>query len=495
MTDLVVATPVFLDLTFVGLESLPALGEERFAAELLRSPGGGAITAVGAARLGLDAAVAAPLGDDVGGDLVRGMLGEEGVRCIATRPAPRTPTTMVMPFGGDRAMVTIDPGARASAADVAALAPRAVAASLDQLYVVPDMSTAYVTCGDDDLRAYEGRPPAALEGARALFVNQREALGLSGTDTVADAAASLAERVETVVVTLAAEGAIGGDERLDDPRAGREDRPSRRHDGRGRPPRRRLHLGRPARRRARGAAALGGALRRSGGVRPDGGGRRRRPGDAASRGRGARAHAATARDRRLSASPVAGSKKWSRRWSTASSRSSPGRDAAPAVDRCAEAGAAVVGQERGVVVGCGLDRGARGVRLHARRLDREEHVRDAAELLDEVGPDDDARLSRRRRRARAGCRSGGSRGSPRARPASSGTSGASGRVMPANATLPSPTVASTTFIDGEPMNAATKRFVGSSNSRCGVSHCCSTPSRSTATRWPSVIASTWSWVT
>ena len=79
VTDLVVATPVFLDLTFVGLESLPALGEERFAAELLRSPGGGAITAVGASRLGLEAAVAAPLGDDVGGDIVREMLAEEGV--------------------------------------------------------------------------------------------------------------------------------------------------------------------------------------------------------------------------------------------------------------------------------------------------------------------------------------------------------------------------------------------------------------------------------
>jgi ribokinase len=208
VTDLVVATPVFLDLTFVGLESPPALGEERFAAELLRSPGGGAITAVGAARLGLDAAVAAPLGDDVGGDLVRGMLAEEGVRCVATRPAPRMPTTVVMPFGGDRAMVTIDPGARASAADVAALEPRAVAASLDQLYVVPAVSTAYVTCGDDDLRAYEGRPPAALDGSRALFVNQREALGLSGKDTIADAAGSLAERAETVVVTLAAEGAM-----------------------------------------------------------------------------------------------------------------------------------------------------------------------------------------------------------------------------------------------------------------------------------------------
>jgi ribokinase len=208
VTDLVVATPVFLDLTFVGLESLPALGEERFAAELLRSPGGGAITAVAAARLGLDAAVAAPLGDDVAGDLVRGMLSEEGVRLVASRPAPRTPTTMVMPFGGDRAMVTIDPGARAAAADVAALEPRAVASSLDQLYVVPDVSTAYVTCGDDDLRAYEGRPPAALDGVRVLFVNQREALGLSGEATVADAARSLARRADTVVVTMAAEGAM-----------------------------------------------------------------------------------------------------------------------------------------------------------------------------------------------------------------------------------------------------------------------------------------------
>ena len=185
VTDLVVATPVFLDLTFVGLESLPELGEERFAAELLRSPGGGAITAVAAARLGLSAAVAAPLGDDVAAATSSAtMLAEEGVEWIATRSAPRTPTTVVMPFGGDRAMVTIDPGARASAADVAALEPRAVAASLDQLYVVPDGTTAYVTCGDDDLRAYEGRPPAALGGARALFVNQREALGLSGKDAV-----------------------------------------------------------------------------------------------------------------------------------------------------------------------------------------------------------------------------------------------------------------------------------------------------------------------
>src|SRR5438093_1923380 len=125
VSDLVVATPVFLDLTFVGLESLPALGEERFAADLLRSPGGGAITAVGAARLGLSVAVAAPLGDDVAGDVVRATLAEEGIEAIATRSAPRTPTTAVMPVGGDRAMVTVDSGARASVADVAAGSPHA----------------------------------------------------------------------------------------------------------------------------------------------------------------------------------------------------------------------------------------------------------------------------------------------------------------------------------------------------------------------------------
>jgi ribokinase len=208
MTDLVVATPVFLDLTFAGLESLPALGEERFAAELLRSPGGGAITAVGATRLGLSTAVAAPLGDDVAGDIVRAMLADEGVEPIATRAAPRTPTTVVLPLGGDRAMVTIDPGARASAGDVASPGARAVAASLDQHYVFPEGALAYVTCGDDDARAYAGRPPAGLKGARALFVNQREALQLTGASTVEEAACGLAGLAETVVVTLAGEGAL-----------------------------------------------------------------------------------------------------------------------------------------------------------------------------------------------------------------------------------------------------------------------------------------------
>jgi ribokinase len=207
-TDLVVATPVFLDLTFVGLESLPALGEERFAADLVRSPGGGAITAVGAARLGLATAVAAPLGEDVGGELVRAALAEEQVDVIATRPAPRTPTNVVMPFGGSRAMVTVDPGVRASAADVAARAPRAVSTNLAMLHVVPPEATAYVTCGDDDARAFKGRPPAALACSRVFFVNRAEALARTGKPTVEQAAVVLRGLAETVVVSLGADGGL-----------------------------------------------------------------------------------------------------------------------------------------------------------------------------------------------------------------------------------------------------------------------------------------------
>ncbi|HEY7075548.1 MAG TPA: PfkB family carbohydrate kinase, partial [Solirubrobacteraceae bacterium] len=116
--DLAVATPAYVDLTFVGLEALPGPGDECFAGDLLRSPGGGAITAIGGARLGLKTVLAAPLGDDVAGEFVRELLTAEGVEVGPPR-GPRTPTTVVMPVGGDRAMVTVDPGVRATAADVA----------------------------------------------------------------------------------------------------------------------------------------------------------------------------------------------------------------------------------------------------------------------------------------------------------------------------------------------------------------------------------------
>jgi sugar/nucleoside kinase (ribokinase family) len=221
-TDLIVATPAFLDLTFVGLEALPTLGEERFAGDLVRSPGGGAITAVAAARLGLATALVAPLGDDVAGEYVRSALEQEGVRVSGPRTS-RTPQTLVMPCGEDRAMVTVDPGARARAADVAEFLPtQAVAANLEQLHIVPDGARVYLTCGDDDARAFAGRIPGAIGSAGVLVLDRPDALVLTGADGLDGAVAALGDTLDTVIVALGPRGtvAICGGERIETPSYG-----------------------------------------------------------------------------------------------------------------------------------------------------------------------------------------------------------------------------------------------------------------------------------
>lgn len=221
--DLAVLTPAYLDYTFVGLEALPGPGEERFAGDMLRSPGGGGINAVAAVRLGLTAALIAPLGDDLAGRFVRRELEAEGVEVGEPR-GTRTPTTVVMPVQGERAMVTVDPGLRARAGDLAAHAPRAVAATLEQIDLLPDGPCAYLTCGDDDARAFAGRLPHALRNPRALFVSRREATMLTGEEDPARAAEQLGTVVETAIVTLGPDGAVASSQgralRADGARAG-----------------------------------------------------------------------------------------------------------------------------------------------------------------------------------------------------------------------------------------------------------------------------------
>ena len=207
--DLAVLTPAYLDYTFVGLEALPGPGEERFAGDMLRSPGGGAITAVGAQRLGLKTALVAPLGDDLPGNFVRRELDAEGVIYGEPR-GNRTPTTVVMPVAGERSMVTVDPGVRARAADLEGLSPRAVAATLEQIDILPENACAFVTCGDDDARAFAGRLPRVAPGrrARALIVNRREATILTGLESPLEAAEKLTCVAEIATVTLGPDGAV-----------------------------------------------------------------------------------------------------------------------------------------------------------------------------------------------------------------------------------------------------------------------------------------------
>jgi sugar/nucleoside kinase (ribokinase family) len=205
--DVVCADPVFLDLTFEGLEALPAPGDERFADDLHTTPGGGAITAIGLVRLGLSAAVVAPLGRDLAGAMLRRALEEEGV-VYAGASDGRTPVTAVLPVGGERSFASFAPAGRPALAAVERLGPRAVVAGLDRLDLAPADAVLYATAGDRDADRFAGRLPAGLDRARALLANRSEALRLTGEADPGSAALALAEVVDTAIVTCGPEGAV-----------------------------------------------------------------------------------------------------------------------------------------------------------------------------------------------------------------------------------------------------------------------------------------------
>ena len=84
------------------------MGREEFATDLIRAPGGGALNAIGAARLGLRTAAGFKLGEDEAGTFLRSQLAGEGIIVIG-EPQGATAVTVVLPYSGDRAFVTYDP--------------------------------------------------------------------------------------------------------------------------------------------------------------------------------------------------------------------------------------------------------------------------------------------------------------------------------------------------------------------------------------------------
>ncbi len=204
----VCAGPVFLDLTFEGLAELPQAGTERFARELHESPGGAAITAIGLTRLGLSAAVVSPLGRDVAGQTVIGLLEREGVLCAGPETA-RTAVTVVLPHDRDRAMVTYEPEAHVDAETIVRLRPQAVVTTVEALHLVPDGVAGYAVVGDPESeRLGPTSLPPELGRLRALFANEPEAERLTGKATAEEAAVALAEHVATAIVSRGADGAV-----------------------------------------------------------------------------------------------------------------------------------------------------------------------------------------------------------------------------------------------------------------------------------------------
>jgi sugar/nucleoside kinase (ribokinase family) len=205
--DVAVVGSPFVDLTFVGLDRMPRAGEEIVARGLRVGPGGTGMQAIAATRLGLSTALVSPIGTDLGGKALREIFHEEGVTWIGSE-VDRSPTTAILSTPHGAAMATAPVEAEPSPADVARADPRAVVLSLGRLALRPPDARAYVTTGTLEVDAGVRPDDPSLDGARALILNEREALRMTSANDASEAARRLGGRGATVVVTLGTRGAV-----------------------------------------------------------------------------------------------------------------------------------------------------------------------------------------------------------------------------------------------------------------------------------------------
>ena len=221
--DLLVVGDANVDLVLRGGDVVPAFGQREQLvdhAELVLG-GSGGIMAAGAARLGLDVAIVACVGDDALGRVTLDALRAAGVAVdgVITDPEAATGITVALARPDDRAILTA-PGAlaRLRAEDV----PDELLAAARHVHVTSPFLQAGLHPG---LRALAGRARSSsldtgwdpreawdvpVDAFDVLFPNAEEALRLAGRDDgdVDAAARDLAARGPLVVVKLGAEGAL-----------------------------------------------------------------------------------------------------------------------------------------------------------------------------------------------------------------------------------------------------------------------------------------------
>ena len=211
--------------TAVTVHRHPGPGETILADGGETGPGGkGLNQAVAAARAGAPTRFVGAVGADAGGASLATVLADEGVDArLAQSPRPTGSAFVMVADGGENAIVVV-PGANADAEAIGREARAAIEDSagrgdvvLAQLEVpVPTVQQAFADARERGaatvLNAAPSRalPQALLDDTDVLIVNQHECRDLAGgaTTDVDEAAALLAARGATVVVTLGAAGAV-----------------------------------------------------------------------------------------------------------------------------------------------------------------------------------------------------------------------------------------------------------------------------------------------
>jgi sugar/nucleoside kinase (ribokinase family) len=208
--DVVCVGDPFLDLIFRGLPGMPVPGEEMLAASLVVVPGGMANVAHALGRLGLAAVVCAPIGRDPAGRFLAELMADAGIPWLG-RAGEATPVTVALPARGDRALVSVMPPPTVDGETLAGISTRALVVDLPSVPLLPSLEPSplvFAVVGDPEVTMLAGRLPPSLDGIRALILNEREALRLTGRSGARAAAGHLSELGTTVVVTRGPAGVL-----------------------------------------------------------------------------------------------------------------------------------------------------------------------------------------------------------------------------------------------------------------------------------------------
>lgn len=220
--DIVVIGDYFFDQIYTGLPQFPELGREIICEGVTTTGGAMFITAVALHRLGARVGWPAVFGDDTYSNHVYALTQNEGIDMQLCKriPAPYRRVTTSMPFHGERAFITYaDPDP-----------PELAHHWLDSLgkchfrhlhfggLMSPEVmrplvdlakergATLSTDCQDSPLLYTACDWKALFAEIDLLMPNKREALALTGQDTLQDALAALLEWCDLVVVKDGAEG-------------------------------------------------------------------------------------------------------------------------------------------------------------------------------------------------------------------------------------------------------------------------------------------------
>lgn len=186
------------DLVLMGGDLVPAFGQREQLADraVLTIGGSAAIMACGAARLGVETALVAAVGNDPLGDYVVGAVGDRGVDVSGVRRAgPETGITVILSRGDDRAILT---ATGAMTALTAADAGGAVLTGARHLHIasyfllsglqpgLPELVASARAAGatvsldpqDDPAGEWQSGLPELLPSLDVLFVNEHESAAL-----------------------------------------------------------------------------------------------------------------------------------------------------------------------------------------------------------------------------------------------------------------------------------------------------------------------------